>query len=302
MADCAIRLADVCKSFRGKAAVSNLCLEVPRGSLYGFIGPNGSGKTTTLRLILRLLMADKGTVEVLSEKESRAANDGIGYLPEERGMYRKMSVVRQLAYFGRLKGMPASRIGGEIDYWLGRFDARSWKHRKIEALSKGMSQKVQFISTVISRPELLILDEPFTGLDPVNLDLIREVILELKEAGTTVLFSTHDMGAAESMCDLICMIFEGRKVLDGSLEEIQSDYGRNCVRLRLKEGSEAKLAGLPGVLSMRDLGNCQELLFEGDSQDLLRRISDLGPIERFEITRPSLHDIFVRIAGDKCDE
>jgi len=301
MPEYAVRLTDVCKSFGGKPAVRKLSLEVAGGAMYGFIGPNGSGKTTVLRLILRLLIPDTGTVEVLSEKRTRAANDCIGYLPEERGMYRKMSVGRQLSYFARLKGMDPSRVRREIDYWLRRFDIRSWHDRKIEALSKGMSQKIQFIATVISRPRLLILDEPFTGLDPVNLDQIREVILEMKNAGTTVLFSTHDMGAAESMCDVIFMIYKGRKVLDGRLDEIQSAYGNNHIRLRLRDGSQLDLANLPGVQSVRDLGKCYEMRIEGESQAILRMVADRAVIEQFEVTRPSLHDVFVRIAGEESD-
>jgi len=295
----AVRLADVTKTFGAHKAVDGLSLAVPRGAIFGFIGPNGSGKTTTLRMILHILYPDSGTIEVLGKTSRRAANDRIGYLPEERGLYRKMTVRRVLAYYAGLKGMRQRDARVETDQWLERLGLSEWRDRKVEALSKGMQQKVQFIAAVLTRPDLAILDEPFSGLDPVNLEALREVILELKRRGATVIFSTHDMTKAEELSDTICMIFKGKKVLDGTLAEIQARYGADTVRV--------KISGGPGALSglaehVRDLGQVQEVRFSGDPQDLLRKLLERGRVEHFEIAKPSLHDIFLRIAGNGTHE
>ena len=292
----AVRLANVTKTFGQLKAVDDLTLAVPAGSVYGFIGPNGSGKTTTIRMILHIFHPDGGEVEVLGERSTRAANDRIGYLPEERGLYKKMSVRRVLAYYAALKGMNNADARAAIDHWLARLGLTGWANRRVEELSKGMAQKIQFISAVIARPQLLILDEPFSGLDPVNLELLRGEILELRRQGATIIFSTHDMTMAETMCDFIFMIYRGRKVLDGTLESIQSQYGEDTVRLRVEGGAEL-LRGLPGVTSLRDLGHAREVRHDGDPQELLRALAARTRVHLFEITRPSLHDIFVRIAG-----
>jgi ABC-2 type transport system ATP-binding protein len=292
--DAAVRLTDVCKQYGGHRAVDGLSFSVPRGSIFGFIGPNGSGKTSTLRMILHILHPDSGTIEVLGSTGTRAANDRIGYLPEERGLYRKMTVRRVLCYGAGLKGMRMREARREVDAWLERLGLSSWRDRKVEALSKGMQQKIQFISAVITRPELVILDEPFSGLDPVNLETLREVILELKRRGATVIFSSHDMAKAEELSDTICMIFKGKKVLDGTLAQIQAQYGTDTVRIKA-EGLAQGLAGL--VQSVRDLGQLQEVRCS-DPQELLRALLQRGRVEHFEIASPSLHDIFLRIAGD----
>jgi len=292
----AIVLDDVCKSFRAHRAVDGLSLAVPQGSIYGFIGPNGSGKTTTLRMILHILHADRGSIEVLGSTRRRAANDRIGYLPEERGLYRKMTVRRVLTYYAALKGMGGRDARREGDAWLARLDLADWADKKVETLSKGMSQKVQFIATVLTRPDLVILDEPFSGLDPVNLEVLRAAVLEMRARGATVVFSTHDMAKAEEMCDFICMIFRGGKVLDGTLDAIKDRYGDDTVRVR----TEAPLDGLDGVKSVRDLGELKELHIDGDPQALLRALVERGPVQHFEVTRPSLHDIFLRIAGPEA--
>ncbi len=296
--EAAVRLTDVTKEFGAHRAVDRLSLAVPRGSIFGFIGPNGSGKTSTLRMILHILHPDSGTIEVLGSTATRSANDRIGYLPEERGLYRKMTVRRVLCYCAGLKGMRTREARREAEQWLERLGLADWRDRKVEALSKGMQQKVQFISAVLTRPELVILDEPFTGLDPVNLETLREVMLELKRRGTTVIFSTHDMTKAEELSDTICMIFKGKKVLDGTLAEIQAHYGTDTVRVRMAGLSEG-LGGLVGLAeSVRDLGQLQEVRYSGDPQELLRALVERGRVEHFEIARPSLHDIFLRIAGD----
>ena len=297
----AIHLARVTKRFGPHLAVDDLSLDVPAGSVYGFIGPNGSGKTTTLRMILHILLPDSGHIEVFGDPRTDVARDQIGYLPEERGLYKKMKVRRLLRYYGELKGKPRKFIDAQIDRWIDQMSLGAWLDRSIETLSKGMAQKVQFIASVVSRPDLLILDEPFSGLDPVNADVLREAILTVRRQGTTILFSTHDMNVAERMCDRIFMIFRGRKVLDGTLDEIQSAYGSDTVRVKI-EGSPAVLDSLPGVVSVNDFGQLQEVRLDGDPQVLLSMLVARARVRHFEVTRPSLHDIFVRIAKPTPEE
>ncbi len=294
----AVEISGVSKSFGSHTAVSDLDLSVPEGSVYGFIGPNGSGKTTTIRMILHIIHPDKGTIEVMGKAGTRAANDRIGYLPEERGLYKKMTVNRLLLYYATIKCMERKDAKEQAEAWLERMGLIEWKTRKIEALSKGMAQKVQFIATVISRPKLVILDEPFSGLDPVNLDVIRQAVVALKEQGTTVIFSTHDMEMAERMCDSIFMIYRGKKVLDGTLSQIQQQYGEDTIRMSI-EGDRGTLNRLPGVMGVRDFGQYQELRFSGDPQVIMKQLMESVSVQSFAITKPSLHDIFVRIASPK---
>ena len=296
----AVRLTNVTKTFGAHTAVDQLSLAVPRGCTYGFIGPNGSGKTTTIRTILHIFHPDSGEVEVLGERSTRAANDRIGYLPEERGLYKKMTVRRVLAYYAALKGMTRAATAQASTHWLAKMGLSEWADKKVEALSKGMAQKIQFISAVIAKPELLILDEPFSGLDPVNLEVLRAAILELRAAGTTVIFSTHDMAMAETMCDFIFMIYRGRKVLDGTLADIQRQFGEDTVRVSCAGGAEL-LRGVPDVELVRDLGQVQELRHR-DPQALLRELAPCTTVTHFEICKPSLHDIFIRIAQPHASE
>jgi ABC-2 type transport system ATP-binding protein len=297
----AITLRNVTKRFNRIAAVDNLSLTVPTGSIYGFIGPNGSGKTTTLRMIMHILLPDDGEIEVLGSPDTAAARDRLSYLPEERGLYKKMTIRRLLRYYARLKGCALPEIDKAIDDWMARVELPGMLDRQIETLSKGMSQKVQFVSAVVSNPALLILDEPFSGLDPVNAQVLKDAVLEVRRRGTTVVFSTHDMATAEKMCDRIFMIFRGRKVLDGTLDEIQAQYGADTVRLRTAGGAAA-LAGMPDVASVNDFGQLQEVRVRSDPQQFLSRLLARTAVYHFEITRPSLHDIFVRIARPQDHE
>lgn len=297
----AVELSEVVKTYGSHRAVDNLSLTIPQGAVYGFIGPNGSGKTTSLRLILHILHPDSGRISVLGREGVRAANDRVGYLPEERGLYKKMTVQNLLSYYGELKGLKGREVGQRIDAWLERMELGDWRKKKIEQLSKGMAQKVQYIATVLHEPELVILDEPFSGLDPVNLEVLRTAILELRERGSTVIFSTHDMAMAERMCDSILMIFKGKTVLDGSIESIKQRYGEDTVRLRI-EGGREHLENLPGVASVNDMGNYQELRLNGDPQALLQALASRARVGLFEVAQPSLHDIFVRIAGPAAEE
>jgi ABC-2 type transport system ATP-binding protein len=291
----AVEIEEVTKTFGQHTAVADLSLRVPTGSIYGFIGPNGSGKTTTLRMIMRILHPDRGTIRVLGEERHGAANDRVGYLPEERGLYKTMRVREILRFYAELKGCRDSR--NAIDAWLLKMELANWADKKIDTLSKGMAQKVQFIATVVSKPELVLLDEPFSGLDPVNTEVLREAILSLRRDGTTVIFSTHDMAVAEKMCDFIFMIYQGRKVLDGTLESIQDAYGSDTLRVLL-EGTTAPMTDLPGVAKATDFGRWQELRLEQgtDPQRLLKLLMERGQVRHFELARPTLHDIFVRIA------
>lgn len=297
----AVELRDVTKTFGKVVAVEDLSLDVPTGSVYGFIGPNGSGKTTTLRMIMNIFYPDSGSIWVLGGKAGDSCNDRIGYLPEERGLYRKMKLRDLLRFYGELK---ANRdVSSQVDVWLKRLDLEDWADRKIEALSKGMSQKAQFIAAVVAEPELLILDEPFSGLDPVNTDILREAVLQLQDKGTTVIFSTHDMDVAEKMCDFIFMIFKGNKVLNGTLEAIQAEYGHDTLRINA-EGGMSMMRDLEGVERIRDFGRVQELRMkpDADPQEIVAQVMSRTKVRNFEISKPSLHDIFVRIAGPGAEE
>ena len=259
----AVALDTVSKSFGARRAVAELSFRVPAGTVYGIIGPNGSGKSTTLRMITRIHHPDAGQIQVLGQDASsgEAASDRIGYLPEERGLYRKMPVGELLRFFAALKGVPGRRARIESRRWLERLGLGDCEKRRVEALSKGMAQKVQFIAAVLHQPELLILDEPFSGLNPVNMETVREAILEVRRQGTTILFSTHDMEVAERMCDFILMIHRGRKVLDGTLDSIRQRFATDTVRVRISGGAVA-FEQLPGVARVNDFGRLQELRLE----------------------------------------
>ena len=291
----AIELHAVTKRFGPVTAADALSLDVPEGSIYGFIGPNGSGKTTTIRMVMNLLVPDDGTVVVLGHPPGSTIRDSVGYLPEERGLYKRMTARQVLRYYGQLKGRPVREIDAVIAEWVGPLQVGPWLDNKVQTLSKGMAQKVQFLSTIVARPRLLILDEPFSGLDPVNTDVVRDAVLELRRRGTTIVFSTHDMAAAENMCDRIFMIFRGQKVLDGSLQEIQASYGQDTIRVRTT-GGRAALEGLAGIESVTDFGNYQDVRFSGDAQRFLAALTGRTLVQHFEITTPSLNDIFIRIA------
>lgn len=269
---------------------------MPAGTIFGFIGPNGSGKTTSLRMILRIYQPDSGQVNVLGASQGQCADERVGYLPEERGLYRRMTVRQLLRYFARLKGVRSP--DAVISEQLQKLGASEWEHKRIEQLSKGMAQKIQFIVAIIARPQLVVLDEPFSGLDPVNMEILRDAVLELRQQGTTVIFSTHDMEIAERMCDRIFMIYRGRKVLDGTVDSIKSGYGSNALRVRMAEGAVVP-ASIDGVVEQRVAGRFTELQLasSSDRPRVLAALTAAGDVEHFETIRPSLHDIFVRIAN-----
>lgn len=291
----AIELESITKTFNHFTAVNELSLTVPRGSIYGFIGPNGSGKTTTIRMIMNIFYPDNGNIKILGESHTGSTHGNIGYLPEERGLYKKMKVREILQFYGQLR--KTKHINSKINYWLKKLELSEWSEKKIEALSKGMSQKIQFISTIIHEPEIIILDEPFSGLDPVNADILKSAILELREKGSTIIFSTHDMGVAERMCDYIFMIYKGNKVLDGTLTEIQDKYGTDTIHLQTEAGIKV-LQNIPGIEKINDFGQVQEIKIADkvDPQEILKSIIQQTKIYKFEIAKPSLNDIFIRIA------
>lgn len=296
-----IELSGVTKTFGSVVAVNDLSLEVPMGSIYGFIGPNGSGKTTTIRMIMKIMYPDRGKLLINGEEHNANRLQNVGYLPEDRGLYKKMKIGELLQFHGELN--EGTDLPNRINQWLERLDLISYKNKKVETLSKGMRQKLQFIATILHQPKLIILDEPFSGLDPVNADLMKDVILELQQEGATIIFSTHDMAMAERMCDYILMIYEGKKVLDGTLDHIQDQYGNDTLRIQSEMGAEA-LTGLKGIENVNNFGKLQEIrLKEGvDPQKILADLLKKTRISKFEITKPSLNDIFIRIASPERKE
>ncbi|MEM8876211.1 MAG: ATP-binding cassette domain-containing protein [Planctomycetota bacterium] len=303
MADASdVELTNVTKRFGSHTAVDDVSVSVPAGSCYGFIGPNGSGKTTTLRMIMRIFHPDDGVVRVLGADHSTRPDDRVGYLPEERSLYKGMKVREVLAFMNKMKGYTPSK--GEIDEALDRIGLDGWADKKVEQLSKGMSQKVQFLATTMPKPKLVLLDEVFSGLDPVNQVVIRDAIFALRDAGTTVIFSTHDMSTAERMCDQIFMIYKGKKVLDGTLDAIKHEHGEDVLRVEVPGATHDQLSALPGVHGIIDHGSLRELAIavDADRSEILRQLTTLGDVRHFEIARPSLQDIFVRIASPAVED
>jgi ABC-2 type transport system ATP-binding protein len=294
----AIELQDVRKSFGPVRAVDGLTLHVPQGTVYGFLGPNGAGKTTTLRMAMDIIRPDSGEIRLSGEPASSFARGRVGYMPEERGLYRKMTVTAVLRYFGSLKGMTAAQLGQCVPAWLERIDLAAYANKKVEELSRGMHQKLQFAVTVINDPELVILDEPFSGLDPVNQDLLREIITGMRDRGRTVLFSTHGMHEAEQLCDFIVLINKGKVVVDGTLDEIRSRHESHTVSIEI-EGDAAFVWTLPLVAAVQPDGRRLNVTLRdgADPQELLRILIERSRVRAFEIKQPSLHEIFVRLVG-----
>lgn len=290
-----LQLNSINKSFGDLEAVKELSLSVAPGTIYGFLGPNGAGKTTTIRMIMEIILPDRGQILINgAPNTSPAVLDRVGYLPEERGVYRKMKVREALEFFAELKGLKKNLHKKKIDAWVERFGMAEVQTKKMEELSKGNQQKIQFLTTVIHEPALIILDEPFMGLDPVNAELIKDVILEQKQRGTAIVFSTHLMESAEKLCDAICLINKGRKVLDGEVKDIKRGFGRNNVILAY-DGKSDFLKNNGIIENYNDSGNYVEIkLRPGASpQALLAAAMQQAEISRFEIAEPSLHEIFL---------
>ena len=296
--DSAVSLHNLVKTFGTHRAVDGVSLEIPRGIIFGLIGPNGAGKTTTIRMILDIIRPDSGEVVVLGTPSGEQVKARVGYLPEERGLYRKTKVLEMLEYQGSLRGASPAAARKEASGWLDRLELADWKARKVEDLSKGMQQKVQFIGAVLGKPELLILDEPFSGLDPVNQNTFKDLMLELNRNGASIIFSTHQMDTAEKLCKEIALINKGQIVLNGSLSQIKSRFGKNSVMVEF-DGDGAFLQSLPGVARVDDYGRYREVRLQdgADPQALLRAAVERVTVRRFEIMEPTLHNIFIEKVG-----
>ena len=297
-----LKLEHVTKRFGDFTAVDGLSLTVGPGRIFGLLGPNGAGKTTTIRMIVGITAPDEGSVELFGRHITPELQNRIGYLPEERGLYKRMKVGEQLRFFAELKGFAGRAAEEAVDRWLAKVKLSEWKRKKASELSKGMQQKIQFIAAVMHDPDLLVLDEPFSGLDPVNVELLKDLVLELRDAGKTIIFSTHQMEVAERICDDICLINRSRKILSGSIREVKSGFGRNAVALRYK-GGDGVLEDAALVASVkRHSDHAEALLTPGaDPQELLRRLLASGAqVTRFELVEPSLNDIFIeKVGGDE---
>jgi len=290
-----LKVENVSKHYGDFTAVEDLSFEVKAGRVFGFLGPNGAGKTTTIRMIVGITYPDEGKIELFGERISSEMQNRIGYLPEERGLYKKMKIQDQLRYFAALKGVAQAEADKRIDFWLERMKLAEWKKKKTTDLSKGMQQKIQFISTVLHNPDLLILDEPFSGLDPVNVEFMMEVVSELKANHKTIIFSTHLMETAERLCDDIILINKSRKVIGGTLREVKASFGKNLIALRTV-GGETVLQDK--TLAAKVTQHADEMEIElaenADSQILLKRLLEAGAaVTKFEQIEPSLNDIFI---------
>ncbi len=296
----AVILDGVSKSFDGVRAVQGLCARVPRGTIYGFLGPNGAGKTTTIRMIMDILRPDGGRIEVLGSASARLAKDRVGYMPEERGLYPRMKVRNVLAFLAELKGVPKPEIPGRIERWLTAMDLAGWRQKEVRELSRGMQRRLEFVAAVISDPDLIVMDEPFAGLDPVNLDLVKDEILRMRAAGKTIILSTHIMEQAETLCDRILLIHRGEKVLDGSLDEIRAPYESDAVLVEL-EGESGFIESLPMVrgVTRAERKITVALREKGRDQELLAALVGRVRVRAFEIKTPSLHEIFVRVVSER---
>jgi ABC-2 type transport system ATP-binding protein len=296
----ALEIENISKRFGDFYAVKNLSFRIPEGSIYSLLGPNGAGKTTTIRMVMNIIIPDEGSIKVMTRDMDEAVKSRIGYLPEDRGLYPKMKVRELLLFLAELKGLRKTEAGGRIDVWLQRFDLTDWKMKKVETLSRGMQQKIQFIATIIHQPDLIILDEPFSGLDPVNTKLFKDIMLEMKKKGRTIIFSTHRMEQVEMISDNICLINKGEKVLEGSLSRIKQQYGKNTVVLDY-EGDASFIESLPEVENVDDYGKHMEIKMKepADPQILLSKSVGKIKINRFEVREPSLNAIFIDEVGEK---
>jgi ABC-2 type transport system ATP-binding protein len=289
-----IELHGVCKSYDKFVAVDNLSLAISPGKIYGLLGPNGAGKTSTLRMMIGIIVPDSGRISIFGQPLERAHMDRVGYLPEERGLYKKMQVLDHLVFLAQLKGLTSHEASTRAQSWCERFELSSWTAKKVEELSKGMQQKVQFIGAILHDPELIIMDEPFSGLDPANAVALKDALLELAKNGKTILLSTHRMDQAERLCQSICLINHGRAVLKGDLSQIKASYG--CCNVQIKYDGDARFLQEPRLVqSFNDYGNYVEarLAPGADAQELLKLASAGARITKFELMEPSLEEIFM---------
>jgi ABC-2 type transport system ATP-binding protein len=290
-----IELAHICKSYGDFAAVRDVSLAVEPGMILGLLGPNGAGKTSTIRMIMDVIAPDRGEILFFGRARQEGDLRRVGYLPEERGLYQKMSVGEQLLFFARLRGLPRREARGRIDAWLERVGLAEWKERKVEELSKGMQQKIQLVSTVLHDPDVLVLDEPFSGLDPINQGLFKDLLSEYKGRGKAILFSTHVMEQAEKLCDHLCLISKGRVVLEGGWREIQHRYGGTAFRVEAT-GDLERLAGLPGIDQARLVDGSLRIVLAPrvEPSEVLRAMLEHVEVREFRSEAPELEEIFIR--------
>lgn len=298
-----ITISAVTKSFGSYKANDSITLSINNGRITGLLGPNGAGKTTLIRMMTNIIMPDSGTIELDGSPISSLAQDSIGYLPEERGLYKKLTVQQQLIYFARLKGLQQSVAVERARYWLDRMQASDWMSKKVQELSKGMQQKVQFISTIIHQPKVLILDEPFSGLDPVNAELLIDVVKELKTAGTTIILSTHQMDQVEKLCDDIALIDRGTLVLSGTLRDVRSRYRSDRLHVRF-DGDRSALQDVPGATLLESTDARAEFRIDdaADANAVVRTLLDRVRLTAFELSEPSLNDIFIATVTNRLHQ
>jgi len=294
----ALILENVTKKFGENVAVDDLSLEIPEKELFGFLGGNGAGKTTSFRMVLGLIDQTAGNISWNGESINYNKSHLIGYLPEERGLYPKLKVKDQLVYLGKLRGMTKQNALKELNHWLDRFKISHYLNKKVEELSKGNQQKIQFISAVIHKPNLLILDEPFSGLDPINVEMLKGAVMDLKDSGTSIVFSSHQMDHVEKLCENVCILQQGKAVVKGNLREIKRSYGKKKLIIHMDESLEF-LRNMNGVVDFQSTINGCELQIRDEqvSQEVLNQLQDHGLIRKFEIEEPSLNDIFIEKVG-----
>jgi ABC-2 type transport system ATP-binding protein len=296
-----VELAGVTKAYEAKVAVDNLSLSIEAGQMFGLLGPNGAGKTSSIRMMMGITLPDSGQVNLFGRPFERRSLERVGYLPEERGLYKKMKVLDQLVFFGELHGLAREESRKRAVHWARRMEIADALPKKTDELSKGMQQKIQFIGSVLHDPGLIVMDEPFSGLDPVNATLLERTLLELKDQGKAILFSTHRMDQVEKLCDSICLVNKGRAVLEGRMREIKSRYERNRVIVEFE--GDASFLNSPEIAEAKNFSGHAEIRLKpgGDSQKLLREASSAAKIYRFELVEPSLEEIFIRTVGGKSD-
>jgi len=290
-----LEVKNVVKKFGNYAASNNVSFEVEGGQIFGLLGPNGAGKTTLIRMINNILMPDEGEIHIFGEKLYPEQQNRFGYLPEERGLYKKLKVIEQIVYFARLKGLTKHDAIDRAHHWLKKLGANGWENKKIQELSKGMQQKIQFITTVLHSPELIILDEPFSGFDPINTELIKSILLELRSQGKTIILSTHVMSQVEELCDNICMINKGKVVLQGKVSEIKSSYGRNHLIVEFS-GDGGFIEKLKNVEILNRTNSRVEMkLLDSNinTNEIIKIITDSVQITRFDLSLPTMHEIFI---------
>src|SRR6056297_355324 len=294
-----IEVKNLKKQFGDTKAMNDVSFSVEKGKIFGLLGPNGDGKTTTIRMINYILPQDSGKIIINGKSVGPVTQKMIGYMPEERGLYKKMKVGEQLVYLSQLKGLSAHEAKEKIRYWLKRFDAYDWHSKKVGELSKGMSQKIQFIATIVHDPDIYIFDEPFSGLDPINSELLKQIIIELRSNGKTILFSTHRMEQVEQMCDDICLFNNGKVVLTGNLRQVKKDFGKNTVLIEF-EGDPGFLDELENVrINNRSTNFAEIRLLDGQNhQNILKKAMNASEIHKFQLVEPSLNEIFISTVGE----